>query len=715
LTKRKHHRADKHSIMEKRLTRTLIKIVLITLTAIIIIGNIAFIISSKPVLNMSVSPKKILWPWIHRPQSDIIIITTNNQLLALYNNSVTDITPSLQNTLNAPRNIPLNTIRIIDILRTSNALFATTRHHGLFFSDDNGLSWRICNTGLEYSDYKNKEPRYHEITSISINNKHMILTTRFHVYYSTNNAQSWQQLHNNGMSGNTRFTASVLYHPTPDETWVVVGTTFNGTWRLKQNADKWKKMRAYQPSRVYSDDRRRFWDEITGLSVDPQHPEILYSSSGYHNTICRYSYTQDRWFRIGSFNELAADIHYLTCSSNSISFIADNVHYTCSFSSNRSALALITATPGNTFGINNYIALYNKTECMARRIIPREIVHSKKLRADNVRSLYINPYSITPKTIAHVMNLIKHGDFNAVVFDFKDDAGNLLYGSKLKITDAVGANRPYPRLINAIKKMHDAGVYIIARCVVFKDKRLFSYDNNAYAVWDTQQQAPWQYNDSEFWVDPYSDFVKSYNVSIVKEIAESGNVDEIQFDYIRFPSDPGKYRFYRHRPDKMKKIETMEDFLSRARAAITIPISVDVYGYNGIYRMGNWIAQDIDTFGKYVDVICPMIYPSHYHNAYFEEFEGLKRDYNIVYHSVRRAQRIVHGTVIRPYLQAFAWHASHWGTEYIMTQVNAVRDNGVATFSMWNARGNYTIFNDIQLSPKSDIAITETTSSSNAL
>jgi hypothetical protein len=84
--------------------------------------------------------------------------------------------------------------------------------------------------------------------------------------------------------------------------------------------------------------------------------------------------------------------------------------------------------------------------------------------------------------------------------------------------------------------------------------------------------------------------------------------DEIQFDYIRFPTDGinlGNAR-YRWRDSGMDMDSAIESFLKYTRSRITKPISIDIYGVNGWYRTGARTGQEVELLYKYVDVICPM-------------------------------------------------------------------------------------------------------------
>jgi hypothetical protein len=199
----------------------------------------------------------------------------------------------------------------------------------------------------------------------------------------------------------------------------------------------------------------------------------------------------------------------------------------------------------------------------------------------------------------------------------------------------------------------------------------------------------------EYWVDPYSEAVWRYNTDIAREIQERG-VDEVQFDYIRFPSDGDISRIsYRYRREGMDKLEALESFLALARGEVSIPISTDVYGYCGWARISNWVAQNIEIFSRYVDVISPMYYPSHFPRAFLGSMEYLERARYIYSEGGDRAAEIVQGrSIIRPYVQAFriggelSFPPAVY-SRYLVDEVQGALQGASSGFTLWNASNDY--------------------------
>ena len=302
--------------------------------------------------------------------------------------------------------------------------------------------------------------------------------------------------------------------------------------------------------------------------------------------------------------------------------------------------------------------------------------------------------------------LNRHG-LDSLVIDFKTDIGSLSYDSDLPLARAMGAAPGPIKLDRLIAEAHAAGIYVIARLVVFKDPYLYDWDNHRLAIWDGELDEPWRHLvpaggddpdakvQREYWVDPFAPEVWQYNVDVAVELASRG-VDEIQFDYIRFPSDgPVERARYRHRRPGQQRIDAIESLLALARERLEVPISTDLFGFNSWYRAGNFIGQDIDVLSEYADVISPMFYPSHFPGHFMTDRSYTERAYAIYATGVRRAQRLVRGRAhIRPYVQAFLIGRELRMEEdeysrYLTRQLDGNRAAAGSGFTLWNASNRY--------------------------
>lgn len=351
-----------------------------------------------------------------------------------------------------------------------------------------------------------------------------------------------------------------------------------------------------------------------------------------------------------------------------------------------------------------------------------------KAFADGRFGLYLQThFMVNPDSRAKYNALMDEHNMDMIVLDLKDDYGRLRFDPRDPLIKEIGRTVNPLDIEAFVAEMKAKGRYLVARIVVFKDKRLYEYAGGAYAVWDGVENKPWQgyVNQTvekivlppegivegddapinltvterkyyeEHWVDPYSEKVWEYNVAIAREIIERG-FDEVQFDYIRFPTDGVNMSNlrYRWRDSGMDMESALMSFLQYARKNVAAPISIDIYGANGWYRSGVRTGQDVELLARYVDVICPMFYPSHFEQTFMAFEPAVLRPYRI-YHlgTLRNSYMARKQVVIRPYLQAFYMNVRYdrefYSPQYVSLQVDGVRDSTNEGLTFWNNAGRY--------------------------
>ncbi len=346
------------------------------------------------------------------------------------------------------------------------------------------------------------------------------------------------------------------------------------------------------------------------------------------------------------------------------------------------------------------------------------LVTRQKVIIDKVRMFPPNPHTIVkPKTfdargvyitrtvagsdyIFKIMAEMKKLKMNTMVIDAKDMDGHLAYKSNIPLAKEIGATGKYPSirdLKKLIEKLHNEGFHVVMRQTLFHDQ-LLPLKKPQYAPKSKSTGLPWKEMNRLVWVDPSNKDVQDYHFSISKELAQMG-VDEIQYDYVRFPAwgntKDAKYSFDE---GKIKKHEIITEFLKKQRenlAPYQVLMSADVYGVVA------W-DQDIDIaitgqklsdMVKYLDVISPMLYPSHF----FPPFDGYSNPGSQPYHflnvGVKRVRKKAEGTdiTVRPWLQAFPFKAANYGPDYIVKQIKATNDAYSAGWLLWNAWNNYKV------------------------
>lgn len=287
---------------------------------------------------------------------------------------------------------------------------------------------------------------------------------------------------------------------------------------------------------------------------------------------------------------------------------------------------------------------------------------------------------------------------NAVVFDVKDADGPVSFNSTLPLASHL--HHPYiANLPEWVAWLHSHGLYVIARQAVFKDERLV-HEHPELAVHSRANGGTWLENGKATWTDPSLPEVQNYNIQLALEAARAG-VDEIQFDYIRFPVDGNQndaHFAYQSTSPETPRADFIANYLYRAQQALKptgVHISIDVYGVMAWARAVdlNATGQDVLTLAYYCDVMCPMIYPSHF----FGGFDGIKDPGDAPEHYIHAGMEKFNeitrdsGVKIRPWLQAFAWRTKTFSPDYIRIQVATERAMNGAGFMLWNANNRYKI------------------------
>ena len=283
---------------------------------------------------------------------------------------------------------------------------------------------------------------------------------------------------------------------------------------------------------------------------------------------------------------------------------------------------------------------------------------------------------------------------NAVVFDVKDSDGsvNIPFDHPLAGTHHV-AIHDLPKYTHFL---HSLGMHAIARIAIFRDERLV-VAHPELAVKSHKTGQAWRENGKLVWTDPSQPKVQDYDLALAMKAAQAG-VDEIQFDYVRFPAEgdqkDASFVFQTDHPD-WKRSDVIADFLKRAYAELHptgVLLSLDVFGVMAWQRPVDLshTGQDIVRMAKFCDVLSPMIYPSHFFGMDGYAHPGDEPEH-FIGESMDRFELITKGSgvVIRPWLQAFHWRTKTYSPKYIEVQVLTAKTKGGIGFLFWNANNDY--------------------------
>ena len=322
------------------------------------------------------------------------------------------------------------------------------------------------------------------------------------------------------------------------------------------------------------------------------------------------------------------------------------------------------------------------------------------LKPQSVRAAYLTYYGVGDKGIrTRVLDLAARTEINAVVIDVKGDRGWILYRTQIPQALAVGAQGPatlkdFDGLMADLKAR---GIYTIARIVTFKDNILANARPDL-AVIDTRTGKPWTDNEKLAWVDPFREEVWNYNIAIAREAAARG-FDEVQFDYVRFPTD-GRLSAakYASPNNKDTRLPAIAGFLGRARrelGPLGIFVAADIFGYTAFNENDTDIGQRIEEMAPHLDYFCPMVYPSGYHLGIPGYRNPITNPYHVVFESVRLIRKRSLGTPaqVRPWLQDFkdyAFDRRIFGISEIRDQIRGTDEGGGTGWMLWNPRNDYT-------------------------
>lgn len=317
-----------------------------------------------------------------------------------------------------------------------------------------------------------------------------------------------------------------------------------------------------------------------------------------------------------------------------------------------------------------------------------------------VKAAYLTYYGVADRAIrGRVLEAIARTELNAVVIDVKGDRGLIPYRTEVPLAAEIAQGPVIVRDFDGLlADLRARGVYTIARIVAFKDHPL-AQRRPDLAVLDTRTGQPWVDRERLAWVDPFRREVWDYIIAVAKEAVRKG-FDEIQFDYVRFPTD-GKLTAARYaQPNTMEtRLTAIAGFLERARAelgALGAFVAADIFGYTAFNENDTDIGQRVEELAPHVDYLSPMVYPSGYHVGIPRYRNPVAHPYEVVHESVRLIRkRSAHAVVaVRPWLQDFrdyAFDRRVFGVGQVRAQIRGSEDAGGVGWMLWNPRNDYTV------------------------
>lgn len=298
----------------------------------------------------------------------------------------------------------------------------------------------------------------------------------------------------------------------------------------------------------------------------------------------------------------------------------------------------------------------------------------------------------SPKALRSFLERIQNTSINTIVVPVKEFEGEVYIPGLIRAKELGTARTAIGDPRGMIKEMKDRNLHTIARVVVFKDNTLPRL-HPEFAI-KRPDASLWTNNNGVAWADPYNRKVWEYNIDIASYAASLG-FDEIQFDYIRFPSDGDttqcRYSRGDHSPETA--VENLAEFLSYAHQRLkptNVKISVAIFGMTTTARHDMGIGQKISALTELVDYVSPMMYPSHYARGEYGLKDPNREPYKVINRGLRDAkQRLGSSSYkLRPYLQDFSL-GLRYGPKEVRAQILAARNQGIESWIFWNPQNRY--------------------------
>ncbi|GAB4109845.1 MAG: putative glycoside hydrolase [Roseiflexaceae bacterium] len=334
-------------------------------------------------------------------------------------------------------------------------------------------------------------------------------------------------------------------------------------------------------------------------------------------------------------------------------------------------------------------------------IKPGSIPATIQMKPFQVKALYVTAaVASRPNLLARYFDMIDRTELNAIVIDLKsdlrDDLGLVYYDSQVPLVKELGLSQPYMDIKAILAEAKQRGIYTIARVHIFSHDNVLADARPEWAARDRKTGgvfADYPTPDIRYaWLDPWNQNVWDYNIQLSVEAALLG-FDEINYDYIRFPSlefaadDKERLQLSREGTAE-ERFANIAQMLERSQRAINGAgafLSVDVFGYVA-FEPVELIGQSIATMAPHTDYICPMVYPSHFNPGEFGLDNPAAHPYEVISKSVAAGLKQIDDqrARLRPWLQDFTliWVPDEliveYGPEEVRAQIKAVEDTGVS-------------------------------------
>lgn len=299
--------------------------------------------------------------------------------------------------------------------------------------------------------------------------------------------------------------------------------------------------------------------------------------------------------------------------------------------------------------------------------------------------VYFPANCLSGRSFEGIVHYMKAAGLNMAVLHAKDPLGRLFWKSRNSKAIRMEASTYSAPLEEAVLSLKQNGIWTVAKLDVFQDS-LLATNYPELGVMDSKTGELWADRKGLHWANPYDIRVWEYTIDLCLELIDIG-IDEIQFDYVRFPSD-GDLSGMRYPVtlEGTSQSDCIGKFLAYAKSKLKLKgvmISVDIFGLTAWKSEDFGVGQVLEKIYPHVDVLCPMLYPSHFPENFLSLNKPGQYPHKIMKLSLEEMKKRT-TKEIRPWIQGF-WYTS----EEIKAQIRGAEESGIRDWTVWNPTGRY--------------------------
>lgn len=326
-----------------------------------------------------------------------------------------------------------------------------------------------------------------------------------------------------------------------------------------------------------------------------------------------------------------------------------------------------------------------------------QIVATHLKTPEPLKAIYMTScFAGSPSLRTRLVEMVEATELNALVIDVKDYSGTISYypeNPMFSRVSSTGCRVPDMREFLAV--LHEKGIYTIARISVFQDP-LYTHAHPELAVKKKSDGSIWKDRKGLSFIDVSAEPYWEYIAMLARDAYAIG-FDEINFDYIRFPSD-GDMKDIQYpwtgTTTKAVALEKFFRYLEHEVKPVGAVISADLFGMTTTNRDDLNIGQVLEPALRHFDYVAPMVYPSHYPANFNGWANPNKHVYDIIRYSMDKAvarAKVASTTPLklRPWLQDFDY-GGNYGPVEVRAQIQATYDAGLTSWMLWDPNNKYT-------------------------